>query len=81
MTAPLRRGINFILVLDSSEAYGTILKALLIKKLERVLPSKLVQQIKLFITTVMDRVTCDITNTHIPMRRGLTQEGTPSPLV
>lgn len=65
----LRDTIQFILVLDLAKAYDTVLKSLLIEKMERELPSNLVRQLKVFITTVMARVSGDISRKPIPMRR------------
>lgn len=69
------------MVLDLAKAYDSILKLLLIEKLEEKVPQNLVRQLKVFIMTVVARVTEDITNTPIPMRPGLTQGGTSSPLL
>lgn len=44
-----------------------------------MLPINLVQQLKVFITTVIAKISGEITNTRIPMRRGFTQGGTSSP--
>lgn len=67
------------MVLDLAKAYDSVLKTLLIKKLERVIPINLLNYLKVFISTVVATVSGDITNTIIPMRRGLTQGGTSSP--
>lgn len=66
----IRKGINFILVLDLSKAYDTVLKALLIEKLKESIPTNLVNKLRVFITTVTAKVTGDITNTIIPLKRG-----------
>lgn len=79
VAALIREVIYFIMVLDLSEAYDTVLKALLIEKLQKVLPSNLVQYFLVFITTVRANVSGDITNKPIPMRRCLIKGGTSSP--
>lgn len=79
VAALLRKGIYYLLVLDLSKAYDTVLKAMLIEKLKKLLPVNLVKQLLVFITSVMAKVAGDITETPIPMRRGLTQGGTSSP--
>lgn len=75
----IQDGIEFILVLDLSKAYDTVLKLLLIEKLKKVIPPNLVIQLRVFISTVIATVTGDITNLAVSMRRGLTQGGTSSP--
>lgn len=52
----LRKGIIFVLVLDLSEAYDMVLKTLRLAKLEKLLPSNLVRQLKVFIKTVTAKV-------------------------
>lgn len=52
---------------------------LLIKKLQKLIPTNLLGQLKVFISTVVAKVSGNISNTVIPMRRGLTQGGTSSP--
>lgn len=79
VAAMIRKGINFILVLDLSKAYETVLKALVIEKLKEIVPVNLVNKLRVFIKTVTAKVTGDITNTIIQMKRGLTQGGTSSP--
>lgn len=78
VAALIREDIYFILVMDLSKAYDTVLKALPIEKLKKALPVKLVSQLKVFITMLMARVSGDITNTPIPMLRSLKQGGTSS---
>lgn len=75
----IRNGVRYVLVLDLSKAYDTVLKLLLIKKLQRIIPSNLLSQVKVFISTVVVKVSGEILNTLIPMRRGLTQAGTTFP--
>lgn len=71
-----RIGLFFIQVLDLAKAYDTVLKELLLEKLSRCIPPVLVNQPKVFVTIVIARVTGNITNTEIPMGRGLRQGGT-----
>lgn len=67
--------IQFILVLDLAKAYDTVLKTLLIEKLEQVLPRNLVCQLKVFITTVKTRVSGDITKHLSPCVEGCHKGG------
>lgn len=75
VAALIRSGIKYVLVLDLSKAFYTVLKSLLIEKLKKLIPKNLLSQLKVFISTVVARVAGDISNTVIPMRRGLTQGG------
>lgn len=79
VAALLRKGIQYILVLDLAKAYDTVLRRLLLEKLKRRVLRNLVNQLRVFLSTVVDRVAGDITNTRIPMKRGLTQGGTSPP--
>lgn len=79
VAALIRSGIKYILVLDLAKAYDTVLKMALIKKLENLIPTNLLNQLRVFIATVVAKVSGDISDTRIPMKRGLTQGGTSSP--
>lgn len=69
--ALIEQRVHYLLLLDLAKAYDLVLKDLLIKKLEKLIPTNLGNQLKAFIATVVGTVTGDITNTAIPMPRGL----------
>lgn len=79
VAALLKRGIQYLLVLDLAKAYDSVLKLLLIEKKRTVVPENFVSKLKVFITTVVEKVSGDITNTPTIMRRSLIQGGTSSP--
>lgn len=77
--AAMRSGAEFIVALDLAKAYDKILKLLMSTKLHEQVDKNLAYQLIVFLLTVTARVTGDVANTDIEMRRGLTQGGTSSP--
>lgn len=77
--AALKSAARLIVVLDLAKAYDSILKALLILKLEEELDTNLANQLLIFLLTVHSKVAGDIAKTEIGMHKGLTQGGTSSP--
>lgn len=71
--------IRYILILDVSKAYDTVLKMMLIEKLKTLTPANILNQFRMFIHTLVAKVDGYISNTIVQMRRGITQGGTSSP--
>lgn len=76
--AAIRTTAIFLAILDLAKAYDSIVKALLLLKLEITVDQNLANQILVFLLTVHERVAGDITNTDVIMRKGLTR-GASSP--
>lgn len=77
--AALKKTARFIAVLDLAKAYDSIVKALLLGKLEGKVNTDLANQLLIFLLTVRAKVAGDITDTEIVMKKGLTQGETSSP--
>lgn len=77
--AALKKGIEFVFVLDLAKAYDNVQKILMEGKLRQEVDDNLTNQLIIFLLTVQAKVTGDISHTMINMLRGLTQGGTSSP--
>lgn len=76
--AALKTVAKFLSILDLAKAYDSVIKALLLQKLEDKVDTNLVSQLLVFLLTVRAFVAGDITKTEIIMQKGLTQGGTSS---
>lgn len=79
MLAAIRKGAEFIVVLDLAKAYNNVINTVMRRKLRENIDSNLTNQLTIFLMTVYAQVTSDLSNTVIEMLRGLTQGGTWSP--
>lgn len=73
VTALLREGIQYVLLLDLAKSYNTASEMLLIEKLKMFVSIKFMNQLKVFITTVVVQVVDYRNNTFISMIRSLTK--------
>lgn len=77
--AALKTVAKFLAILDLSKSYDSIVKELLLQKLENKVHSNLANQLLIFLLTVRAYVKREITNTEIVTTKGLNQDGTSSP--
>lgn len=79
LIAALETTAIYIVVLDLSKAYESVVKQILLQNISQIIDQNLTNQLLIFLLILKSKVAVDIKDTHISMDKGLTQSGTSSP--